>query len=422
MPVLEVLSEGAVRSIFSYSLEAEKMSAQLEKGVGLGAAVAVFLGLAVTTDGLAAQANVSSRGTVTTVTVPAVAAQAASSADFVNVRAMPLPSPGLAAPGLFDGDIAPQGAAVPGFSRGSLGNGQTAPVKLPPAASLIEADDAQDMAADGFERQEYGMASHPYTTMRVDLVGNNESKAAPYRAAGQLLFKDGSVSYMCSASLIKRGVIVTAAHCVAAYGQKRFYSNWQFIPARYDSTAPYGTWAAASATILTSYYNGTDSCYAPGVVCQNDVAVIRLVPQSKAFPGTKTGWFGYGWDGYGFTPDNLALINQLGYPASHDSGKRMQRTDSHGFVSATYSNNTVWGGRQTGGSSGGPEVVNLGILPTLSSEAPIGYEGSANIVVGVTSWGYTNNMVKQQGASPFTSTNIVPLVAAACAGQTTACN
>jgi hypothetical protein len=146
--------------------------------------------------------------------------------------------------------------------------------------------------------------------------------------------------------------------------------------------------------------------------------VIRLDPQAGAFPGTQTGWLGYGVNGFGFTPNNLALFTQLGYPVSHDSGTIMQRTDSQAFVSGMVGN-SVWGSRQTGGSSGGPEVANLGIVGSLST--PLGSEASANIVVGVTSWGYVSSAIKQQGASPFTSTNIVPLVNAACAASNPAC-
>jgi hypothetical protein len=44
------------------------------------------------------------------------------------------------------------------------------------------------------------------------------------------------------------------------------------------------------------------------------------------------------------------------------------------------------------------------------------------VVVGVTSWGYTSNLIKQQGASPFTSGNIVPIVNAACGAVPAACS
>jgi hypothetical protein len=132
------------------------------------------------------------------------------------------------------------------------------------------------------------------------------------------------------------------------------------------------------------------------------------------------GWFGYGWNGWGFTPSSLAQISQLGYPVSHDYGLLMQRTDSQGSVSSAYSNNTIWGSRQTGGSSGGPEVANLGAAAVLNGTT-YGTNPGYNRVVGVTSWGYTDSTVKQQGASPFTSNNIVQLVNAACAAYPANC-
>jgi V8-like Glu-specific endopeptidase len=380
----------------------------------LAMVTAIALSASLSTSAIALQANVVTKGKVTVYTLPAAAGQAAAAADIANARPMPLPTVDLPALGPMEGGLSTASLGVAGFRAGALGNGQTSPTALP-LQTAADRDELQSESGNGIAPQEYGTANHPFTTMRVDSVGNNLSKTYPYAAVGKLYFNDGASRYMCTASLIKRGVVVTAAHCVAAFGQKRFYTNFQFIPALYDSSAPYGVWNWASATVMTSYFAGTDSCAARGVVCQNDVAVIRLAPQGGQFPGTSTGWLGYGWDGYGFTPNNLALIDQLGYPASHDSGLRMQRTDSQGFVSASYSGNTVWGSRQTGGSSGGPEVVNLGILPVLSTS--LGYEASANVVVGVTSWGYTDAAIKQQGASPFTSSNIVPLINTICASQ-----
>ncbi len=377
---------------------------------GMYVLVAVAIGAMPATGVFAAQANVVKKGAVSTYTLPAAERAAANAVDIANARPMPLPIADLPPVGPMEGGLSSDHVGIPGYEPGRRGNGVTSPVRLPQENVL-----ALDEEDPGVAPQEFGTLNLPYTTMRVDLVGNNESKAAPYRAAGKLYFKDGASSFVCSASLIKRGLVVTAAHCVASFGQNRFYTGWQFVPAKANNLAPYGTWNAASATVMTSYLNGTDSCAQKGVVCKNDVAVIRLLPQAGQFPGTSTGWFGYGWDGYGFTPNNLVLVNQLGYPVSHDSGLRMQRTDAQGYVSATNSNNTVWGSRQTGGSSGGPELVNLGILPVLS--VPLGSEAQTNTVVGVTSWGYTDATVKAQGASPFLSTNIVALVNTACSGQ-----
>lgn len=357
----------------------------------------------------------------------AVNAQGAVTFLYSDATAKPMPLPmAKTAPAAMSAYAVSQVSGPPGVSPGAIGSGVMSPVNLSGGAS------AQDMASPLMvSPQEFGTSNHPFTTAPVDLVGtpaNAVSLRYPYRATGKLYFKkpNGS-SYVCSASLIKKGLIVTAAHCVTQYGGAgtRWYNSWQFVPAKYDGLAPYGLWNATRAWVMTAYYNGADSCAtgAAGVVCRNDIAVLTVTPKSTVYPGTSTGWYGYGYNGYGFSGTNLALINQLGYPASHAAGLRMQRTDSQGFVSSTNVGNTVWGSRQTGGSSGGPELVNLSPIPgaVLSGAILLGAEPQADTVVGVTSWGYTNQLIKQQGASAFTNTNITALVSAACAAVPTAC-
>lgn len=385
----------------------------------LAVAVVLALSASMSAQVFAQQPNVTIKGNVAVYTAPA-SEKVTNTSAIGEAQAMPLPSVDMPPVEmlqelLLQPNLDAQG--TPTVSPGARGTGELSPIKLPPESNLTSDD-------DGVASQEYGTSNHPFTTARVDTASpaattpvrpNHVSMTYPYRAAGKLYFRDGTSSFVCSASLIKRGLVVTAAHCVASFGNNRFFTNFQYVPARYNSLAPYGIWNGEAAYVMASYLNGTETCAQRGVICPNDVAVIRIAPQSGAFPGNATGWFGYGTNGYGFTPTNLALINQLGYPVSHDSGLIMHRTDSQGFVSASLSNNTIWGSRQTGGSSGGPELVNLGIRGVLNSTtAPLGSEALSNTVVGVTSWGYTNPAVKQQGASPFRSTNIGVLVPAAC--------
>ena len=60
-------------------------------------------------------------------------------------------------------------------------------------------------------------------------------------------------TFVCSASMVKRGVVVTAAHCVANYGQSQFYHNWHFYPGYRNGTAPFGNWTVFQALVKTSY-------------------------------------------------------------------------------------------------------------------------------------------------------------------------
>jgi V8-like Glu-specific endopeptidase len=338
--------------------------------------------------------------------------------DYQNAKAMRLPK---ADSGVVEGLLLnpPPFAAAEGEAggdSGSPGNGKQHPLLL---SAPIKPK------AGGVTPQEFGTSNHVFTTSEVNAYGNQTSLYYPFRAAGKLFFKIGTGSYVCSASLVKPGVIVTAAHCVANFGKKQIYASWQFAPAYNNGSAPYGLWDAQAQWVMTSYFNGTDSCAQAGVVCKNDVAVIVLKPKVNAagasyYPGSNTGWFGYYYGGSGFNSSGQALISQLGYPVALDAGSLMERTESQGYVNSSLSNNTIIGSLQTGGSSGGPWLVNLGKAPVLSGTS-FGSWAGHNAVVGVTSWGYTNTAVKEQGASSFTSGNIVPLLNTACTAIPGAC-
>jgi V8-like Glu-specific endopeptidase len=331
--------------------------------------------------------------------------------DFVNAKAMPLPinpSPADSTEALIRALRSTPALGPSGYSHGAEGTGIESPVFLgTPAAN------------DGISPPDFGTNNHPFTTVRAGLYSLTTTTHYPYRAAGKLFFLINGATYLCSASLIKPGIVVTAAHCVANYGQSQFYSGWQFVPAYRDGNAPYGTWTVQQAWIKTAYYNGTDGCAVYGVVCPDDVAVLILNTQNNAYVGNTTGWFGY-WYGGGFTSNGLAQVTQLGFPVGLNNGNYMERNDSYGYISASNSNNTVIGSNMNGGSSGGPWVENFGLPATLTGETSGGFS-PANVVIGVTSWGYTSTSPKEQGASPFTINNIQSLVTSACASVPGAC-
>lgn len=357
-----------------------------------------------------AQSEVRVEGPVTTLTLPSGAGASLGAIDFAHAKPMPLPASRRLPP-------SPQAVRMidlfgpPGVSPGGAGSGVEDPVQL------VEPSNVSDAAP--VPPPEFGSTNQPYTTSRVDAKGNTTAKFYPYRAAGLLYFLVGGQTVYCSASLIKPGILVTAANCVTRFGQQQFYSGWTFVPAYDNGKAPFGVWNALNATVLTVYWNGTDNCFQAGVVCQDDVAVITERPKNGAYPGASTGWFGYGVNGYGYTSSSQALLTELGYSLDLDSGKLMQRSDSQGFVYVPYSNNTILGSLMADGSNGSPWLVNLGVAPSLSGGVGFGSDAKHNIVVNVTSW--SNSSIKQQGASPFTSANITILVRVVCKATPAAC-
>ncbi len=376
---------------------------------------------------LAQQASTTGGGVVS-VSAPAEG-RAAAGPDFARAKPMTLPAPrgATAAPTSAGKAATPTFPGAPGFSPGSLGSGAPTPVRVAPAAPLapeggVTPQSGAASQAGAVAPRSFGTSQQPFTTAQAAALGNNTTLYWPFRATGRLFFTRNGASYVCSASMIKRGVVLTAAHCVTDYGSKKAFSDITFIPAYDNGAAPFGVWKAQSVHVAAAYWNGNDACAVAGVVCQNDVAVIGLAPQNNAYAGDRTGYYAVGWNGYSYNASGQAQITQLGYPVALDNGAVQERTDSMGYVASASASNTIIGSLQTGGSSGGPWLVNFGRAPTITGQGvTFGSAAASNTVVGVTSWGYVDQSIKQQGASPFTSNNIVQLLNAVCAAAPARC-
>jgi V8-like Glu-specific endopeptidase len=299
-----------------------------------------------------------------------------------------------------------------GNRRPNPGDGTLAVVALPKRAATVSSSSAES----------FGSAGLPYTTARADLEPTPTNRSWPYRAAGKLFFLDGGTTYNCSGSMIDRGLVVTAAHCVASNGKHTLYTGFRFIPGYRETEAPFGEWEVAKVYVLPSYVAGKD-CIS-GTVCKDDVAVLALVPQKiggkDRYAGDSTGWFGYAAGTDPYTSVGLTQITQLGYPLCLNDGEFMQRNDAQGAISKESKDNTIYGSLMCGGSSGGPVIANFGVRSDTTGTVD-GKFAQPNVVIGVTSWGYTDNEIKQQGASPFLASNITILVKAACKENPSAC-
>jgi V8-like Glu-specific endopeptidase len=282
------------------------------------------------------------------------------------------------------------------------------------------------------EPRAFGDRKHPFTTKNANSEGDiSPVDRFPWRATGKLFAKFGPQTFVCTASVIGRSLLVTAAHCVHNFGKKQdgFVDSIIFEPARYDDKRPFGAWTGRQWWIPKAYFDGTDICSAaaPGVVCENDLAVIVLERRDEKFIADLTGKYGFSSGDFGYADffgNKAAQITQLGYPSDNYDGVQMIRTDSLGYQDAPY--NVIIGSAQTGGSSGGPWLENFGMKTSFTGTAAT--DDVSNRVVGTTSWGYISDRAKIQGASRFSKNttytikpNIDSLVESACGSNSGYC-
>ncbi len=202
------------------------------------------LGCAISAAVLAAQPGVKQMGDITSISFPDAATQLAKDpVDYVNAKPKALPiasnySPEVARAELIGllSSVAASGRQ-PRHTRGQDGDGQEHPVFLGKPA--VNSD-------GGVSPQEWGTSNLPFSTARADGFTGTTNKTYPFRASGKLFFNEGSSTFVCSASLIGKGLVVTAAHCVADFGKNTFHTNYRFVPGYKNGSGPYGNWAAKS--------------------------------------------------------------------------------------------------------------------------------------------------------------------------------
>lgn len=295
------------------------------------------------------------------------------------------------------------------------------PVELPEAVPGVMGKESSTAP------RAFGSFGVPYTSKRVthqpiSVVssgsGNYLSATYPYRAIGRLTFKVGSGNAFCSASLIRRSVIVTAAHCIQNFGSgSSTFSSWTFTPASYNGSTPYGSWTWQALVRPASWATGTD--IGSGSARDNDLAVmiIRKNAQGK-FIGDITGYFTYGWNNYSFVKSSrtgnlwTAALTTSGYPGLLDAGLILQRSDGPSYLTTVSGAGQIYQGSNfTGGSSGGPWMANFGYQnPGFSGGANGGLGSANNVIVGVTSWGASDpNAPKDNWSSQFRQNTRYPL-------------
>jgi V8-like Glu-specific endopeptidase len=248
-------------------------------------------------------------------------------------------------------------------------------------------------------------------------------KTFPYRASGWWLHQhqDGSW-WICTASLIKRSLLVTAGHCVYEQG-KGWIKDGYFYPGATGMNGgtqvkPYGYARLYQAWTWTAWVNGA----ALGTGQDVGVVVLKNRAGTKIEMGTYTGYYGFC---YLNCLQNYWFLSQLGYPVNYYSANSMTQSQhlvAKGTVWASWATGDhAWGSGMEGGSSGGPGVSNIGDISDTAADP--GQYTYRNIIFNPTSWGYSGGTYKVQGGSALSSgggtDGFKPLYNAACQSSRT---
>lgn len=375
------------------------------KRVGLFA-TAVFL--ALSTGGALAQS-----AAMTSAVGPSAAAVRAfwTPARLASAKPMELQSSGnLSATPSFAAEVSgPQitGAGAPPTATGAAVN------EFLYNASITSGDEVAPLATSS--------TGAFFTTSRV--FPDSATLSYPWRAAGKLFFHDPRTNqnFICSASVLRPRVIVTAGHCVfhpaAGTANDYFFTNWLFVPAFRQlppaaSIAPYCSWSTNFRIVAGAWAGSTGA-----VPNAQDVALMQSVDRTCTAGATKqklgsvTGF-------YGFATNSLIpqSITQIGYPGNLDSGLRMEVTWAQSFDNG--GNNTVRiGSAQRGGSSGGPWLKDFGVNAVDSAAHPV---PSRNQLVSVTSYGPIAESPQYLGGSILDS-RFISILNTICARQAGNC-
>jgi len=195
------------------------------------------------------------------------------------------------------------------------------------------------------------MVSPPYTS-------------APTRTNGKVFFSDDGLNYVCSGTALLSGnesTVWTAGHCVHD-GEGGFHTNWAFVPAYSDGTAPYGTWSARSLLTTRGWFRRGDLSY--------DFGAAVVSPG-----GTAAG----------------SLTDAVGGRNIAFNGSRTQTFQAHGYPAGSpFDGSDLWvctGTVAYTDSSADPPTMGLPCDMTGGSSGG-GWIGSSGSVSSVNSYGY----------------------------------
>lgn len=201
-----------------------------------------------------------------------------------------------------------------------------------------------------------------------------KASESPIKHIGKVFFTLGGSNYVCSGNSViaaNRSTVSTAGHCLNE-GPYAYATNFVFVPAYFNGTAPYGKWTAKALYTPSRWASNGDMQYDTGFAVVNSINGQKLADV-------------VGSSGIRFNAARGLNYKAFGYPAGSPfngeslkscSGKATNDPYNPWFISQGIRCN------MTGGSSGGP---------WFTGTSSTGYQNSVN------SYGYGSNSTTMYG-------------------------
>lgn len=214
---------------------------------------------------------------------------------------------------------------------------------------------------------EKGKSSTTKATKGKQTLAQSE---APVSHIGKVFFTLGGTNYVCSGNAVSSpngSTVSTAGHCVNE-GPGAYATNFVFVPAYENGTAPYGKWAARALYAPTQWVSNGDMTYDTGF------AVVNRNAQNQTLTSV------VGGSGVAFNQARGLTYKSYGYPAAAPfNGETLKSCTG---TATDDPNNPQFLSQgipcdMTGGSSGGPWFIGTSSDGVQNSINSYGYNRSA---------------------------------------------